>query len=416
MPLEEELLPDPCNDRTLTSVECPRRPNKPLSMERVFPSDSSGNATYAPDTELIKNYQHAGGLLAKDAFMAVCQKAKAVLQRESNLLRVNGKVVIVGDIHGQFYDLLNILRKAKFGKSNKKFVFMGDYVDRGKNQPEVVAYIFGLKVRYPNSIYLLRGNHETRDCTDHYDFRKQMIYYYDEEVYQTCMEMFDQLPVSAVVNGQYLALHGGISERFKSLESINEIKRDQEPPDNCLMNDLIWADPIVGEGATYVGQKENTSRGTSVKFGWPLLEQLLEKENLKTLVRAHEMEEDGFKFHNWLGKNVDPVCITIFSAPNYQKCENDGAVLQVSPNEKSKVRTYYQSEYDMYYLGKYRELNNDNAIATFMPAFFAELEHAIECLLYSAHDLSINMLDSVESDAKADEDDKIKKLKGKRLN
>jgi len=83
------------------------------------------------------------------------------------------------------------------------------------------------------------------------------------------------------------------------------------------MNDLIWADPIVGEGATYVGQKENTSRGTSVKFGWPLLEQLLEKENLKTLVRAHEMEEDGFKFHNWLGKNVDPVCITIFSAPNY---------------------------------------------------------------------------------------------------
>ena len=88
----------------------------------------------------------------------------------------------------------------------------------------------------------------------------------------------------------------------------------------------------------------------------------------------------------------------------------------MSPNEKSKVRTYYQSEYDMYYLGKYRELNNDNAIATFMPAFFAELEHAIECLLYSAHDLSINMLDSVESDAKADEDDKIKKLKGKRLN
>ena len=64
-------------------------------------------------------------------------------------MRINGKVVVIGDIHGQYYDLINILRKTKFGRVDKKFVFMGDYVDRGRNQPEVVAYLFALKICYP---------------------------------------------------------------------------------------------------------------------------------------------------------------------------------------------------------------------------------------------------------------------------
>ena len=91
---------------------------------------------------------------------------------------------------------------------------MGDYVDRGKNQPEVVALLFGLKVRYPNSIFLQRGNHETRDCTERYDFREQMLSCYDSECYEAVMDVFDQLPISSVVNGEYLVVHGGISSRL----------------------------------------------------------------------------------------------------------------------------------------------------------------------------------------------------------
>ena len=126
LPHEEDLLPDPYNDRQEPSV--PRPPNKPLSHERVFP-----DGKYSPDTELIKNYQFSGGVIEKKAFLEIVTKATATLKKEPNLVRADGKVVVIGDIHGQYYDLLNILRKAKFGKTNKKFVFMGDYVDRGKN-------------------------------------------------------------------------------------------------------------------------------------------------------------------------------------------------------------------------------------------------------------------------------------------
>ena len=123
--------------------------------------------------------------------MSICRRASKLLRAEPNLLRVDGKVLIIGDIHGQFYDLLALLDKQKFGRSNKKFLFMGDYVDRGKYQAEVVSYLFALKVRYPTMVYLMRGNHETREMTESYDFRKQMLQHYDEECYQATMEMFD---------------------------------------------------------------------------------------------------------------------------------------------------------------------------------------------------------------------------------
>ena len=147
------------------------------------------------------------------------------MQKEPNLIRVEGEVVIIGDIHGQYYDLIEILRKVKFGKTRKKLVFMGDYVDRGNHQIEVVSLLFGMKVAFPNQIYLLRGNHETRNCTERYDFRKHVIRDYDQLCYDAVMDMFDQLPLSAAVNGQYLALHGGISDKFQSFKQLNEINR-----------------------------------------------------------------------------------------------------------------------------------------------------------------------------------------------
>ena len=211
-------MPDPCNDRQITDVTAP--PIIPLSTERVFPNNALNEDMNA---ELVKNYLFEGGKISKDCLMEIMRRARAVLSAEPNLLRVDGKVVIVGDIHGQFYDLVAMLRKLK-GRNpdpNQKILFLGDYVDRGNYGPEVAAYLFCLKLKYPNDIFLLRGNHESRDMAEAFNFRQQVLMLYDEETYEEYMETFDMLPIASVVNGLYLSMHGGISHRLTSVEAIN---------------------------------------------------------------------------------------------------------------------------------------------------------------------------------------------------
>lgn len=157
--------------------------------------------------------------------MEILNRMKQVFSQEPNLLRIEGKVTIVGDIHGQFYDLIAMLRKLK-GRSTEpgpvgKILFLGDYVDRGNYGPEVVIYLFCLKLKYPNDIFLLRGNHESRDMAEAFNFRQQALMLYDQQIYEEFMETFDSLPLAAIVNGLYLSMHGGISPKLLTTESIN---------------------------------------------------------------------------------------------------------------------------------------------------------------------------------------------------
>ena len=105
--LEVERLPDSCKDRKLTDEECPRPPLQYLSTERVF-----GNSK-KPNLELVKNYLFEGGRLGKELLVEIMQRASKLLESEPNLVKVDGKIVIIGDIHGQFYDLVAMLRKLK---------------------------------------------------------------------------------------------------------------------------------------------------------------------------------------------------------------------------------------------------------------------------------------------------------------
>ena len=144
---------------------------------------------------------------------------------------------------------------------------------------------------------MLRGNHESREMTEMFNFREQCIQMYDEEFYEKVMEAFDLLPVSAIVNGQYLCMHGGISDVLTSLEAINGIDRKQEPPDqDCLLVDLLWADPTRNR-ETDIDYKFNDKRSVSVIFGKRPVNKLLQKEGLKSIIRAHECKQRGYKFH-----------------------------------------------------------------------------------------------------------------------
>ena len=256
-------------------------------------------------------------------------------------MRVDGKVVIVGDIHGQFYDLVAMLRKLKSRSEQapNKILFLGDYVDRGNYGPEVALYLFCLKLASPQDYFLLRGNHESRDMAEHFNFRDQCLMLYDEEIFEGFMETFDCLPVSSVVNGLYLTMHGGISHRLTSVEAINQIDRRMEPPDDTLLADLLWADPAKGRAAHTTNFVDNQERGISVYFGKEPLKKLLKKERLRAIVRAHQQKQSGYKFHTWDGPNEFPPCITVFSAPNYCASDNDAAVM-ISDGDRVDVRTF----------------------------------------------------------------------------
>ena len=241
--------------------------------------------------------------------------------------------------------MVAMLRKLK-GRSpdaNMKVLFLGDYVDRGNYGPEVAAYLFALKLKSPNDIFLLRGNHESRDMAEAFNFRQQVLMLYDEQTYEEYMETFDCLPVASIVNGLYLTMHGGISHRLTSTSAINQIDRRMEPPDDTLLADLLWADPAKGRAALNTDFTDNNERGISVYFGKAPLKKLLQKENLRAVVRAHQQKQSGYKFHTWDGPNEFPPCITVFSAPNYCASDNDAAVM-ISEGDRVDVRTFTERQ------------------------------------------------------------------------
>ena len=174
-------------------------------------------------------------------------------------------------------------------------------------------------------------------------------------------------------------MHGGISNRLESLSQINDEYRFDEPPkEECLMNDLLWADPMQDKDNPLTSdQIFNYSRKNSVKFGWPLLKKFLETENLKGIVRAHEEQLDGYKFHMWNGENNDPPCITVFSVPDYCNHHNRGAILLINPGSKNVIKTFDEAKYQMYHIGNARKLGLDNGIKTFFPCLIAYLVEAV---------------------------------------
>lgn len=142
------------------------------------------------------------------------------MKLEPNLAQIDEPICVVGDLHGQYFDMLNMIQKAgEPGSIN--YLFLGDYVDRGILGIEVVLFLISLKLNEPKTVVLLRGNHESRNMTEAFTFREEVLERFDLEVYDLFMETFDALPVAALIAKKYLAMHGGISPDLQKLEQIN---------------------------------------------------------------------------------------------------------------------------------------------------------------------------------------------------
>jgi len=245
-------------------------------------------------------------------------QAKNILANESNVQEVRAPVTICGDIHGQFYDLLELFR---IGGSvpDTNYLFMGDYVDRGYYSLETVTLLITLKVRYPERITILRGNHESRQITQVYGFYDECLRKYGSaNVWNYFTDLFDFLPMTALVAGKIFCLHGGLSPSIDYLDGVRALERFQEVPHEGPMCDLVWSDPDERSGWGI------SPRGAGYTFGKDITEQFNHRNNLDLVARAHQLVMEGYQWGH--GQAV----VTIFSAPNYcYRCGNQASIMEV---------------------------------------------------------------------------------------
>ncbi|KAL0218292.1 hypothetical protein RCL1_009140 [Eukaryota sp. TZLM3-RCL] len=237
------------------------------------------------------------------------------------------RVVLVGDIHGQFYDLYHIFESLGFPSEDRLYVFNGDWVDRGRYSVESVLSIFLLFLCHPTRVYLNRGNHESRWCTCDYGFSKELIDKYAlcyKPLYNEFHLTFVQLPLMTVVNDSIAVVHGGLPANAGTL-TLEEINKENRVSEifikGSLIESLLWSDP----GPT-LGYKPSF-RGFGVEFGPDLTCEFLKLNNLDRIFRSHEIANGGYtSLHN-------DRLVTVFSCPNYQDLNNLGAVVVLTVDE-----------------------------------------------------------------------------------
>lgn len=259
----------------------------------------------------------------------LCHATREMFLKQPMLLEASLPMNICGDIHGQYYDLLRIFEDIG-APSKTRYMFMGDYVDRGKHSTEVICILFALKLKFPNDIFLLRGNHECGNVTKQYGFYDECKRRYSVKMWRTFIDVFNCMPVAAVVGKRIFCVHGGISPDMDRVQEINNIRRPVLIPDDGVLCDLLWSDP----DPEVVGWAEN-DRGVSYLFGCDIINKFLDTNGLELLCRAHQVVEDGYEFI------CQRKCITIFSAPSYMgEFDNAGAVLQVEKDLRCRLHVY----------------------------------------------------------------------------
>ncbi|KAJ7089210.1 Metallo-dependent phosphatase-like protein [Mycena belliarum] len=287
-----------------------------------------------PDIAFLKNHFYREGRLSEEQALFILAKGTEMLRREPNVLSVDAPITVCGDIHGQYYDLMKLFEVGG-SPADTRYLFLGDYVDRGYFSIECVLYLWSLKIWYPDTLFLLRGNHECRHLTDYFTFKLECKHKYSERIYDACMDSFCALPLAAVMNKQFLCIHGGLSPELNTLDDIRAIDRFREPPTQGLMCDILWADPVedFGTEKTTDSFLHNHVRGCSYFFTYQAACQFLERNNLLSIIRAHEAQDAGYRMYRKTKTTGFPSVMTIFSAPNYLDVYNNkAAVLKYESN------------------------------------------------------------------------------------
>eukprot|EP01029_Cantina_marsupialis_P032525 TRINITY_DN996_c0_g6_i1.p1 TRINITY_DN996_c0_g6~~TRINITY_DN996_c0_g6_i1.p1 ORF type:complete len:309 (-),score=29.15 TRINITY_DN996_c0_g6_i1:267-1193(-) len=256
--------------------------------------------------------------LPEDQIRNLVLQAREIFLSQPMLLEITAPVNIMGDVHGQYYDLLRFFEIGGFPpKAN--YLFLGDYVDRANQSVETICLLLAFKVKYPENFFLLRGNHECASINRIYGFYDECKRRYSVKLWRTFTDCFNTLPVAAIVDDRIFCMHGGLSPDLISFDEINELFRPTDVPEYGLLCDLLWSDP----DPSMKGWTEN-DRGVSYMFGVDVLREFLAKHSLDLICRAHQVVEDGYEFV------ANRQLVTVFSAPNYcGEFDNAAAMMEV---------------------------------------------------------------------------------------
>ncbi|KAK1903781.1 Serine/threonine-protein phosphatase 2B catalytic subunit alpha isoform [Dissostichus eleginoides] len=268
-------------------------------MKEVF--DAEGR----PRVDLLKAHLTKEGRLEEAVALRIIDEGAAILRQERTMLDIEAPVTVCGDIHGQFFDLMKLFEVGG-SPANTRYLFLGDYVDRGYFSIECVLYLC---------------------LSDSPRVLSESKIKYSEQVYDSCMEAFDCLPLAALMNQQFLCVHGGLSPEIHTLDDIKKLDRFKEPPAFGPMCDLLWADPLedFGNEKTQEYFGHNTVRGCSYFYSYPAVCEFLQTNNLLSIIRAHEAQDAGYRMYRKSQTTGFPALITIFSAPNYLDVYNNKA-------------------------------------------------------------------------------------------
>lgn len=250
---------------------------------------------------------------------SLCHLSREIFLEQPMVVELAAPVNIVGDIHGQYEDMLRHFDKCGF-PPDTNYLFLGDYVDRGKRSLETICLLLAYKIKYPKNFFLLRGNHECASINRIYGFYDECKRRYNIKLWKTFTDCFNCLPIAALVEETIFCMHGGLSPDLQEMSQLNNLERPLDVPDHGLICDLLWADP--DEDITGWGEND---RGVSYTFGGDVVLDFLKKHNLTLIARAHQVVEDGYQFFQ------KRCFLTLFSAPNYcGEFDNAAAVLIVS--------------------------------------------------------------------------------------
>ncbi|GAB6030193.1 serine/threonine protein phosphatase Sds21 [Chamberlinius hualienensis] len=251
----------------------------------------------------------------------LCYAAQDIFINQPMLLELEAPLKICGDTHGQYYDLLQLFNQCGY-PPDANYLFLGDYVDRGRQSIETICLLLAYKIKYPENFFLLRGNHECPSVSKVYGFYEECKRRYNIKLWYAFMNCFTYLPVAAIIDERIFCCHGGLSKHLTSMDQIMKMPRQREIPDDGLLCDLLWSDPddnVRGYGYN--------DRGVSYTFGVDVVESFLKAHDLDLVCRAHQVVEDGYQFFS------KRKLVTVFSAPNY--CgEFDNAAAVLSINDK----------------------------------------------------------------------------------